>query len=122
MLQTEQNTSYRDWIPFASIGYSKDNLNLAFSYRLNKYSPIYAMLQSSIDYETKYEHKSGAHHLKPHTQHSFNLSGSYRWLSLMADYNCVRDMHMTWYKPYDEVNHPRVLLETMASVPHSDFS
>ena len=28
-------------------------------------------------------------------------------------------MYLTWYKPYDEVNHPRVLLQTMASVPHS---
>ncbi len=56
VLQAEQSPSYRDWIPFASIGYSKDNLNLAFSYRLNKYSPIYVMLQSSIDYDSKYEY------------------------------------------------------------------
>ena len=41
----------QELIPFPSIGYSKDNLNLAFSYRLNKYSPIYSMLQSSIDYD-----------------------------------------------------------------------
>ena len=59
VLQAEQSPSYRDWIPFASIGYSKDNLNLAFSYRLNKYSPIYVMLQSSIDYDSKYEYYSG---------------------------------------------------------------
>ena len=30
VLQAEQSPSYRDWIPFASIGYSKDNLNPAF--------------------------------------------------------------------------------------------
>lgn len=118
VLQAEQSPSYRDWIPFASIGYSKDNLNLAFSYRLNKYSPIYVMLQSSIDYESKYEYKSGDPHLKPQKQHSFNLSGNYKWLSFMAYYNYVLDMYMTWYKPYDEVNHPSVLLQTMASVPH----
>ena len=121
MLQAEQSPSYRDWIPFASIGYSKDNLNLAFSYRLNKYSPIYSMLQSSIDYDSKYEYKSGDPHLKPQKQHSFNLSGNYKWLSFMAYYNYVLDMYMTWYKPYDEVNHPSVLLQTMASVPHSYY-
>lgn len=121
VLQAEQSPSYRDWIPFASIGYSKDNLNLAFSYRLNKYSPIYVMLQSSIDYDSKYEYKSGDPHLKPQKQHSFNLSGNYKWLSFMAYYNYVLDMYMTWYKPYDEENHPSVLLQTMASVPHSYY-
>ena len=121
VLQAEQSPSYRDWIPFLSIGYSKDNLNLAFSYRLNKYSPIYVMLQSSIDYDSKYEYKSGDPHLKPQKQHSFNLSGNYKWLSFMAYYNYVLDMYMTWYKPYDEVNHPSVLLQTMASVPHSYY-
>ena len=121
VLQAEQSPSYRDWIPFVSIGYSRDNLNLAFSYRLNKYSPIYSMLQSSIDYESKYEYKSGDPHLKPQKQHSFNLSGNYKWLSFMAYYNYVLDMYMTWYKPYDEVNHPNVLLQTMASVPHSYY-
>ena len=121
VLQAEQSPSYRDWIPFVSIGYSRDNLNLAFSYRLNKYSPIYVMLQSSIDYESKYEYKSGDPHLKPQKQHSFNLSGNYKWLSFMAYYNYVLDMYMTWYKPYDEVNHPNVLLQTMASVPHSYY-
>ena len=121
VLQAEQSPSYRDWIPFVSIGYSKDNLNLAFSYRLNKYSPIYVMLQSSIDYDSKYEYKSGDPHLKPQKQHSFNLSGNYKWLSFMAYYNYVLDMYMTWYKPYDEVNHPSVLLQTMASVPHSYY-
>lgn len=119
VLQAEQSPSYRDWIPFASIGYSTDNLNLAFSYRLNKYSPIYVMLQSSIDYDSKYEYYSGDPHLKPQKQHSFNLSGNYKWLSFTAYYNYVLDMYMTWYKPYDEVNHPSVLLQTMASVPHS---
>lgn len=39
----------------------------------------------------------------------------------MAYYNYVLDMYMTWYKPYDEVNHPSVLLQTMASVPHSYY-
>ena len=121
VLQAEQSPSYRDWIPFVSVGYSKDNLNLAFSYRLNKYSPIYVMLQSSIDYDSKYEYKSGDPHLKPQKQHSFNLSGNYKWLSFMAYYNYVLDMYMTWYKPYDEVNHPSVLLQTMASVPHSYY-
>ena len=121
VLQAEQSPSYRDLIPFVSIGYSKDNLNFAFSYRLNKYSPIYVMLQSSIDYDSKYEYKSGDPHLKPQKQHSFNLSGNYKWLSFMAYYNYVLDMYMTWYKPYDEVNHPSVLLQTMASVPHSYY-
>lgn len=121
VLQAEQSPSYRDWIPFASIGYSTDNLNLAFSYRLNKYSPIYVMLQSSIDYDSKYEYYSGDPHLKPQKQHSFNLSGNYKWLSFTAYYNYVLDMYMTWYKPYDEVNHPSVLLQTMASVPHSYY-
>ena len=121
VLQAEQSPSYRDWIPFASIGYSKNNLNLAFSYRLNKYSPIYVMLQSSIDYDSKYEYYSGDPHLKPQKQHSFNLSGNYKWLSFTAYYNYVLDMYMTWYKPYDEVNHPSVLLQTMASVPHSYY-
>lgn len=36
------------------------------------------MLQSSIDYESKYEYKSGDPHLKPQKQHSFNLSGNYK--------------------------------------------
>ena len=121
ILQREQSPSYHDWIPFASVAYSHKGLNIEFSYRLNKYSPMYSMLQSSIDYNSKYVYSTGDPLLKPQKQHNFNLSGTYKWLSFMAYYNYVLDMYMTWYKPYDEVNHPNILLQTMASVPHSYY-
>jgi hypothetical protein len=75
----------------------------------------------NISLQKQGDYKSGDPHLKPQKQHSFNLSGNYKWLSFMAYYNYVLDMYMTWYKPYDEVNHPSVLLQTMASVPHSYY-
>ncbi len=121
VLQEAQSPTYRDWIPFASVSYSHQNLNLALSYRLNKYSPDYAMLQNNVDYDSKYEYKQGDPLLKPQQQHSFNLSGTYKCLSFMAYYSYVLDMYMTWYKPYDEVNRPNVLLQTMATVPHSSY-
>lgn len=121
VLQPEQSPTYRDWLPFVSAAYAHRGLNLSFSYRLNKYAPIYQMLQSSVDYQSKYEYRSGDPLLKPQQQHSFNLSGTYKWLSFMAYYNYVLDMYMTWYKPYDEVNHPSILLQTMATIPHSSY-
>lgn len=121
ILQTEQSPTYNDWIPFASIGYSHNNLNVGFSYRLNKYSPSYTMLQSSTDYISKYEYGCGDPHLKPQKQHSFMLNGNYKWVSFVAYYNYVRDMYMTWYKPYDVATHPDILLQTMATVPRSSY-
>lgn len=121
ILQTEQSPTYNDWIPFASIGYSHNGLNIGFSYRLNKYSPSYTMLQSSTDYISKYEYGCGDPHLKPQKQHSFMLNGNYKWVSFVAYYNYVRDMYMTWYKPYDVANHPNILLQTMATVPRSSY-
>lgn len=121
VLQTEQSPTYNDWIPFASIGYSHNGLNIGFSYRLNKYSPSYTMLQSSTDYISKYEYGCGDPHLKPQKQHSFMLNGNYKWVSFVAYYNYVRDMYMTWYKPYDVATHPNILLQTMATVPRSSY-
>lgn len=121
VLQTEQSPTYNDWIPFASIGYSHNGLNVGFSYRLNKYSPSYTMLQSSTDYISKYEYGCGDPHLKPQKQHSFMLNGNYKWVSFVAYYNYVRDMYMTWYKPYDVATHPDILLQTMATVPRSSY-
>lgn len=121
VLQTEQSPTYNDWIPFASIGYSHKGLNIGFSYSLNKYSPSYTMLQSSTDYVSKYEYGCGDPHLKPQKQHNFTLNGNYKWVSFLAYYNYVRDMYMTWYKPYDVVNHPDILLQTMATVPRSSY-
>lgn len=120
-LQEAQSPSYHDWLPFASISYSHKDLNLAFSYRLNKYSPDYRMLQTSIGYDSKYEYSSGDPLLKPQQQHGFNLSGNYKWISLMANFNYVKDMYTTWYKPYNEETHPSVLLQTMASIPDSYY-
>ena len=121
VLQTEQSPTYNDWIPFASIGYSHNGLNVGFSYRLNKYSPSYTMLKSSTDYISKYEYGCGDPHLKPQKQHSFMLNGNYKWVSFVAYYNYVRDMYMTWYKPYDVATHPDILLQTMATVPRSSY-
>lgn len=121
VLQTEQSPTYNDWIPFASIGYSHNGLNIGFSYRLNKYSPSYTMLQSSTDYISKYEYGCGDPHLKPQKQHSFMLNGNYKWVSFVAYYNYVLDMYMTWYKPYDVATHPDILLQTMATVPRSSY-
>lgn len=121
ILQTEQSPTYNDWIPFASIGYNHNGLNIGFSYRLNKYSPSYTMLQSSTDYISKYEYGCGDPHLKPQKQHSFMLNGNYKWVSFVAYYNYVRDMYMTWYKPYDVATHPNILLQTMATVPRSSY-
>ena len=121
VLQEAQSPSYHDWLPFASISYSHKDLNLVFSYRLNKYSPDYQMLQTSIDYVSKYEYSGGDPLLKPQQQHGFNLSGSYKWVSLMANFNYVKDMYMTWYKPYNEEMHPNVLFQTMATIPDSYY-
>lgn len=121
ILQESQSPSYHDWLPFATISYSHKDLNLAFSYRLNKYSPDYAMLQTSIDYSSKYEYSGGDPLLKPQQQHGFNLSGNYKWISLMANFNYVKDMYMTWYKPYNEETHPNVIFQTMASIPDSYY-
>lgn len=121
ILQSEQSPTYRDWIPFVSVAYSHQGLSMALSYRLNKYSPNYSMLQSSVDYVSKYEYNTGDPLLKPQQQHSFNLSGTYKWLSFMAYYNRVIDMYTTWYKPYDAVNQPSILLQTMATIPHASY-
>lgn len=119
VLQESQSPSYNDWLPFATVSYSNKDLNFAFSYRLNKYSPDYQMLQTSIDYSSKYEYSGGDPLLKPQQAHGFNLSGTYKWVSLTANFSYVKDMYMTWYKPYNEETHPNVLFQTMASIPHS---
>lgn len=119
VLQEDRSPSYNNLIPFFTAGYSKDDLSLGLAYRLYKNSPSYSMLQSSVNYDSKYMYSTGDPLLKPQFQHYVSLTGNYKWVAFQAYYAFVKDMYTTWFRPYDEVNHPEILLQTMATIPHS---
>lgn len=119
VLQEDRSPSYSNLIPILNAGYSNGDLSLGLAYRLYKNSPSYSMLQSSVSYDSKYMYSTGDPLLKPQFQHFISMTGNYKWVAFQAYYAFVKDMYTTWFRPYDATNHPEILLQAMATIPHS---
>lgn len=114
-----QSTTYNDLLPSASVDYQHGDFSLSLSYRLMKLSPSYSMLSSATSYSSKYLYSSGDPNLVPQKHNYVSLLGGLRWVTLNLWFDYTQNMYTTYYKPYDDAAHPGVMLQTMASIPHT---
>ena len=114
-----QSTTYNDLLPSASVDYQHGDFSLSLSYRLMKLSPSYSMLSSATSYSSKYLYSSGDPNLVPQKHNYVSLLGGWRWVTLSLWFDYTQNMYTTYYKPYDDNSHPGVMLQTMASIPHT---
>lgn len=114
-----QSTTYNDLLPSASVDYQHGDFSLSLSYRLMKLSPSYSMLSSATSYSSKYLYSSGDPNLVPQKHNYVSLLGGWRWVTLSLWFDYTQNMYTTYYKPYDDAAHPGVMLQTMASIPHT---
>lgn len=114
-----QSTTYNDLLPSASVDYQHGDFSLSLSYRLMKLSPSYSMLSSATSYSSKYLYSSGDPNLVPQKHNYVSLLGGWRWVTLNLWFDYTQNMYTTYYKPYDDAAHPGIMLQTMASIPHT---
>ena len=114
-----QSPTYNDLLPSASVDYQHGDFSLSLSYRLMKLSPSYSMLSSATSYSSKYLYSSGDPNLVPQKHNYVSLLGGWRWVTLNLWFDYTQNMYTTYYKPYDDAAHPGVMLQTMASIPHT---
>lgn len=119
MFNGGQSTTYNDLLPSASVDYQHGDFSLSLSYRLMKLSPSYSMLSSATSYSSKYLYSSGDPNLVPQKHNYVSLLGGWRWVTLNLWFDYTQNMYTTYYKPYDDAAHPGVMLQTMASIPHT---
>ena len=114
-----QSTTYNDLLPSASVDYQHGDFSLSLSYRLMKLSPSYSMLSSATSYSSKYLYTNGDPNLVPQKHNYVSLLGGWRWVTLNLWFDYTQNMYTTYYKPYNDDTHPGVMLQTMASIPHT---
>lgn len=114
-----QSPTYNDLLPSASVDYQHGDFSLSLSYRLMKLSPSYSMLSSATSYSSKYLYTNGDPNLVPQKHNYVSLLGGWRWVTLNLWFDYTQNMYTTYYKPYDDAAHPGVMLQTMASIPHT---
>lgn len=119
--QDGQSPTYRDWIPVVSVRYTSDDWFLALSHRTLKFSPDYSMLSSAVTYRNKYGYSSGDPFLVPQIHRAILLDGGWKWINFNIFYAHTWNMYTRYTRPYDDVNHPGVLLFGMASIPHTNM-
>ena len=118
--QDDQSPTYRDWIPVVSIRYTSGNWFFALSHRTLKYSPSYDMLTSAITYQNKYSYRSGDPFLVPQIHRATFFDAGWKWVNFSLSYDHCWNMYTSYTRPYDDINHPGVLLFGMASIPHTN--
>ena len=118
--QDDQSPTYRDWIPVVSIRYTSGNWFFALSHRTLKYSPSYDMLTSAVTYQNKYSYQSGDPFLVPQIHRATFFDAGWKWINFSLNYDHCWNMYTSYTRPYDDINHPGVLLFGRASIPHSN--
>lgn len=118
--QNGQSPTYHDWIPVVSVRYTSGNWFFALSHRTLKYSPSYDMLTSAVTYQNKYSYRSGDPFLVPQIHRATFFDAGWKWINFSLSYDHCWNMYTSYTRPYDDINHPGVLLFGMASIPHTN--
>ena len=120
VFKAAQSPTYDDLIPSASVSYSHKDVSLSLAYRMMKFSPLYDMLSSKVNYSNKYMYKNGDPLLVPQKHHMVTVDGGWRWVNVSMWYDYCVNMYTSYFKPYDDATRPGVMLQTMASIPYTN--
>jgi len=78
------------------------------------------MLTSAVTYQNKYSYQSGDPFLVPQIHRATFFDAGWKWINFSLNYDHCWNMYTSYTRPYDDINHPGVLLFGRASIPHSN--
>ena len=113
----EQSPVYNDFIPTLSANYRKGDWNLNLSYKYLKGNPPYSLLNSAINYRSKYEYMTGNPLLEKQQNKAFLLDASWKWIYISTWYNSVKNSITTVSQAYNDETHPGVTIIDYQNIP-----
>ncbi len=113
----EQSPVYNDFIPTLSANYRNGDWNLNLSYKYLKGNPPYSLLNSAINYRSKYEYMTGNPLLEKQQNKAFLLDASWKWIYISIWYNSVKNSITTVSQAYNDETHPGVTIIDYQNIP-----
>ena len=113
----EQSPVYNDFIPTLSANYRNGDWNLNLSYKYLKGNPPYSLLNSAINYRSKYEYMTGNPLLEKQQNKDFLLDASWKWIYISTWYNSVKNSITTVSQAYNDETHPGVTIINYQNIP-----
>ena len=113
----EQSPTYNDFIPTLSANYRNGDWNLNLSYKYLKGNPPYSLLNSTINYRSKYEYMTGNPLLEKQQNKAFLLDASWKWIYISTWYNSVKNSITTVSQAYNDETHPGVTIINYQNIP-----
>jgi len=113
----EQSPVYNDFIPTLSANYRNGDWNLNLSYKYLKGNPPYSLLNSAINYRSKYEYMTGNPLLEKQQNKAFLLDASWKWIYISTWYNSVKNSITTVSQAYNDETHPGVTIIDYQNIP-----
>ena len=113
----EQSPVYNDFIPTLSANYRNGDWNLNLSYKYLKGNPPYSLLNSAINYRSKYEYMTGNPLLEKQQNKAFLLDASWKWIYISTWYNSVKNSITTVSQAYNDETHPGVTIINYQNIP-----
>ena len=113
----EQSPVYNDFIPTLSANYRNGDWNLNLSYKYLKGNPPYSLLNSAINYRSKYEYMTGNPLLEKQQNKAFLLDASWKWIYISTWYNSVKNSITTVSQAYNDEIHPGVTIIDYQNIP-----
>lgn len=97
----EQSKTYNNLFPdvFVNFPIGKININLAYTAKTNR--PNYSMLSSNVQYNDRYTYQTGNPTLRPSHIHTLEVSASYKWVRLSANWRYYHNSYFQYVKPYE---------------------
>lgn len=109
--QHDQSKQYNNVFPRLNLSLPVKNFNFSLSYRNNIDRPSYSSLSSSMTYVNKYSYSQGNPYLRPSITHKITFNASYKWATLSAGYDNIRDRTALALTQYDPESNIMVLQE-----------
>lgn len=115
----EQSKVYHNVFPSASLVFPVGKAQVMLQYRSEIKRPNYSMLSSSVSYVNRYTYESGNPFLRPVLTQSVSLGASYKWLTLQAGYQHIKDDFFDTSEPYSDTD-PTIALMSKRNGPEYD--
>ena len=92
---------YDNFFPTLSYANAFGPVQLQASYSAKTARPDFYSLSSAIRYHSRYILQSGNNKLQPQTSHNFNLTGNWKFLTMVAGYARINDAIAQWSELYN---------------------
>ena len=108
VLQEDLSRRYDQWLPNASLSWSKGKWGARLDYNKRTLRPSYWALRNFLQYDNRYQFEGGNPQLRPQVKHTVGLDARYSWLSLQLSYFYLKDA-ILWTSVLDRDQNVSVL-------------